>query len=92
MEPYKKEIEKIEVQIEELEFEKEGLIQKDDFSEDTDRKIYKIEQKIKKLKKEMGDIYEENNGYRSPEELKEHMLDNMSPNRQDDEFDEDLIS
>lgn len=92
MEPYEKKIEKIKVQIEEFEFEKEGLIQRDDFSEKNDKEIYKIEQKIKKFKEEMGDIYEENIGYRSPEELDEDMLDMMFPDRHDDDFDEDSMS
>jgi hypothetical protein len=40
----------------------------------------------------MGNIYEENIGYRSPEELDEDMLDMMFPDRHDDDFDEDSMS
>ena len=92
MESYEKEIEKIEEQIVMLENEKESLIFKSDFSEKNDKNIFEVRQTIKKLKEEIGDIYEKNIGYKSPEDLDEDMLDNMFPNRHDDDFDEDSMS
>ncbi len=87
-----KEIEKLKYQIDELEVIKDDMNQLENFDKGSEKELNEVEKKIKILKEKLGDIYEENIGYRSPDELNEDMLDMMFPDRHDDDFDEDSIS
>ncbi len=68
MEPYAKEIKKLQDKIEEIELHTDYLVKKDHLSEIEEEYLHKSLEHIKSLKVEIENIYEENIGYRNPNE------------------------